>query len=97
MNVIDAATLREKLAANNDILLLDVREEWEHELFNIGGKQISLNEIIEHIDQIDKEKPIVVYCEKGIRSMIAIQRLAERYGYTNLINLSGGMVAWKQL
>jgi rhodanese-related sulfurtransferase len=38
----------------------------------------------------------VLYCAKGIRSAMVIQRLEEKYGYTNLVNLSGGMYAWRK-
>jgi rhodanese-related sulfurtransferase len=75
--------------------LLDVREQWEHEAYNIGGAHIPVGEIIARKNEIDKDSPIVVYCEKGIRSSIVIQRL-EALGYSNLINLTGGMYAWKK-
>jgi rhodanese-related sulfurtransferase len=51
---------------------------------------------MERRNELSKEKPVVVYCEKGIRSGIVIQRL-ESLGFQNLINLSGGMKAWKSL
>ncbi|MFM7839571.1 MAG: rhodanese-like domain-containing protein [Chitinophagaceae bacterium] len=37
-----------------------------------------------------------MYCKMGIRSHIAIQRLEDKFGFTNLINLKGGLHAWKQ-
>jgi len=39
---------------------------------------------------------VVLYCQKGIRSVIVIQRLQQRNQYKNLINLTGGMEAWKK-
>ena len=44
--------------------------------------------------EISKQDTTVIYCEKGIRSTIAIQRL-EALGYQNLYNLEGGMSKWK--
>jgi len=88
--------LRNKIDNGEIILLIDVREQWEHEAFNIGGTLISLNIILSNIDKIEKEKPVIIYCEKGIRSQIAIQRLQQKYNYTNLVNLTGGMDAWKK-
>lgn len=88
--------LQKKIRDKEDIILIDVREPWEHELFNIGGTLITLHTIFENIELVNKEKPVVLYCQKGIRSQIAIQRLRQRYNYTNLINLSGGMEAWKK-
>jgi len=95
MQSIDAKELHQRLQTGEDILLIDVREPWERELFNIGGLSIPMGDIADHINEIPKDKPVVFYCEKGIRSTIIIQRLAERNGFDNLINLSGGMTAWK--
>jgi rhodanese-related sulfurtransferase len=78
------------------VFLLDVREPYEHEAFHLGGQLIPLNEIITNAQQIPKDEPVIVYCKKGIRSQIAIQRLEDKFGFTNLINLSGGVEAWKK-
>ena len=83
------------LAENTEIELVDVREESEHTEFNIGGILAPLSELFDHLDEIPKDKPVVVYCKRGIRSQIAIQRLEQRGEYTNLLNLQGGIEAWK--
>lgn len=88
--------LKEKLDSNADVLLIDIREDWERELYNIGGIHIPMGEIPARLADIPKDKEVVLYCEKGIRSTIAIQRL-ETLGFQNLINLSGGMKAWKSI
>lgn len=74
--------------------LLDVRELWEHEHYNIGGIHIPLGELMSRKEEIDNTLPIVIYCEKGIRSAIAIQRL-EALGFTDMYNVDGGMSKWK--
>ena len=51
--------------------------------------------VLQNLQQIPTDKPVIFYCEKGIRSVIVIQKLEEGYGYTNLINLAGGMKAWR--
>ncbi len=94
---ISPAELQQKLSANEDIVLIDVREPEEHEAFNIGGLLIPLPDIMSHASEIPKDKPVVLYCKMGIRSKIAIQRLSDKYGFTNLVNLTGGMEAWKKL
>jgi adenylyltransferase/sulfurtransferase len=76
-------------------MLIDLREGWERDLYNIGGEHIPQNEIIDRRGEIVVDKPVVLYCEKGIRSTIIIQRL-EAMGYDNLYNLSGGMSNWKK-
>lgn len=94
MKTINAISLREKINSGENILLIDVREPREHEAFNIGGILIPMNTIFEHLDIIPHDKPVVFYCQKGIRSGIIIQRLQQKYHYKNLINLSGGMEHW---
>ena len=75
--------------------LIDTREPFEHEDFNIGGLLLPLGDIAKNIAQIDTSRPVVIYCRKGIRSQIAIQRLQTQFPFTNLINLQGGTEAWK--
>ncbi len=82
--------------AATDFQLIDVRESDEHQEFNIGGELIPLNEIVMQIDRIATGKPVIIYCRKGIRSQIAIQRLQEKFPFTNLLNLIGGTEAWKK-
>lgn len=97
MQQISAQQLKEKLAQNGEFFLLDVREDFEHEDFDIGGKLIPLNEVMSKANEIPTDKPVIVYCHRGIRSQIAIQRLEEKFGFTNLINLQGGLEKWEQL
>lgn len=96
MKSITAIALKQKIDNAEDYQLLDVREPDEHSAFNIGGQLIPLNEIVRHIDEIATDKPVIFYCRKGIRSQIAIQRLQEKFPFTNLINLIGGTEAWKK-
>ncbi len=95
MKSITVTELKTKIDNAEDFQLIDVREPYEHEEFNIGGQLIPLNEITRHIDSIAIDKPVIIYCRKGIRSQVAIQRLQEKFPFTNLINLIGGTEAWK--
>ncbi len=94
MQQISTRQLQEKLTEDDNLFLLDVREEFEREEFNIGGTFIPLDEVIGKASEIPIDRPVVVYCRKGIRSQIAIQRLEDKYGFTNLINLKGGVEKW---
>jgi rhodanese-related sulfurtransferase len=95
MQQITAATLKEWMESGKEFLLVDIREEYEREAFNIGGMHIPMGDVHKRMNELPADKPIVLYCEKGIRSTITIQRL-ERAGL-DLYNLSGGMKAWKDL
>lgn len=95
MTSITARELKKKFEDNENILLIDVREKFEHDHFNIGGELIPLGTIVQKVKLIPTDKPVIIYCEKGIRSVIVIQKLEAVYGFTNLINLTGGMKAWR--
>ena len=94
MKQISKRQLQKKLTEDDEIFLIDVREESEHEEFNIGGTLIPLAEVIRKASVIPMDRPVVIYCRKGIRSQIAIQRLEEKFGFTNLLNLDGGIEQW---
>jgi rhodanese-related sulfurtransferase len=94
---IDPIKLREKLLHQEDIQLIDIRQAWEHEAYNIGGILIEPDTLFEKKDLIDRSKPVVFYCSKGIRSQIAIQRLQQKFHFNNLYNLSGGIEAWRKM
>lgn len=96
MNSITAAELKQKIDNAEDFQLIDVREAFEHEEFNIGGLLIPLHEILRQAQLVSINKPVIIYCRKGIRSQVAIQRLQEKFPYTNLYNLIGGTEAWKK-
>lgn len=78
---------------STDFELVDVREEEEHELFNIGGKHIPLEDVMRESDCIRTDIPVIVYCKRGIRSQIAIQKLERKFGFDNLYNLQEGIIS----
>ncbi|MCU0396361.1 MAG: rhodanese-like domain-containing protein [Chitinophagaceae bacterium] len=77
--------------------LLDVREEHEREAAHMGGEWIPMGEVLRHSAQLPADRPVVVYCRKGVRSAIVIQRLEKKYDMHNLYNLQGGLTAWQAM
>jgi adenylyltransferase/sulfurtransferase len=73
--------------------LIDVREEYEFDTYNIGGELMPLSELEEHIDKIRRDKIVIIHCQSGYRSKKAIDLLEKKYGYTNLLNFTGGLNA----
>ncbi len=74
--------------------ILDVRQPWEYREEHIpGSKLIPLPELIDRLEEIDPEKPTVVYCAVGGRSRVAAQMLAGK-GFKEVYNLKGGINAW---
>ena len=92
---ITAAALNLLMKQKAAIQLIDVREDYEHDEFNIGGLHLPLGAVMQNIHLVEKEIPVIIYCRKGVRSQIAIQRLEQKHSFTNLFNLEGGMESWK--
>ncbi|MHA2471922.1 MAG: FAD-dependent oxidoreductase [Promethearchaeota archaeon] len=77
-------------ALNNNKVIIDVRTQREHEARNIKGTiNIPIHEIRKRIDEISKEKPIVLYCEVGYRSYI-VARILMQHGFNEIYELTGG-------
>ncbi|MCU0321830.1 MAG: rhodanese-like domain-containing protein [Chitinophagaceae bacterium] len=98
MRTITVEELKEKLDAKEPINLLDVREETEHADFNVGGLNFTLRRIqdmaIEDIEHLKGEE-VICYCRSGNRSNMACLIL-EHLGFTNTVNVVGGMLAWQE-
>jgi adenylyltransferase/sulfurtransferase len=89
-------TLKELKDANADFQLIDVREPYEYDIAQLEGQLIPLGEILNHENTISKEKQVIIHCRSGKRSADAILQLEEKFGFTNLYNLRGGILAWAE-
>ena len=90
---ISVKELKSRIDAGEDVLILDVREPYEYQIANIGGKLIPQNDVPQRLAEIDRDREIVVQCRSGQRS----QRIAEflqQSGYQKVTNLAGGILAW---
>jgi len=95
MDIISPKELHRRLKDGEDIVLIDVREPWENEEFNIGGELIPLGELMGKMVDLEKHKhqTIVIYCKSGSRSQMG-QNLLFNYGFDDVLNLEGGIEAW---
>ncbi len=81
-------------SADNNLLLLDVREPWEFEYCHIPGSiLIPMAELPSHLDELDREKEIIMICHHGIRSR-QMGYYMEQAGFKNIVNLEGGVEDW---
>ncbi len=94
---IEVEELKSKLDHHANLVLIDVREPYEYEEFNLGGKSVPLGELFTAPGEVsdDKNAEIVVYCRTGNRSGMA-QQILQQAGYTQVRNLIGGVVAWQE-
>ena len=98
MQLITVTELQERLLNGEKLNLVDVRESYEHDEFNIGGFLIPLGKIKNmDVDQLEelKNQEVICYCRSGNRSGQACQIL-DMLGFSNTKNLQGGMLAWQQ-
>jgi sulfur-carrier protein adenylyltransferase/sulfurtransferase len=94
MKEITPAELKHMQDGQQAFQLVDVREPYEAEACSIGGTLIPMGTVLEHVDAIRRDVPVVVHCKSGARSAAVINALSSRYGFTNLINLKGGILAY---
>ncbi|MBI5216245.1 MAG: molybdopterin-synthase adenylyltransferase MoeB [Ignavibacteriae bacterium] len=94
-NELTPKELHELMKKENNIFLLDVREQYEYRICNIGGVLMPLATIPQHLDGLPNDKPIVVMCHHGIRSARAVEFLKNN-GFHNVINLAGGIDEWSR-
>jgi molybdopterin/thiamine biosynthesis adenylyltransferase/rhodanese-related sulfurtransferase len=78
----------------NKFQLIDVREPHEYEIVNIGAELIPLGKVVEEEEKIRRDIPVVIHCKVGGRSAKAIRMLEEKFGFDNLYNLEGGILAY---
>ena len=88
--------LRDRLKKNEKIALIDVREPFEFEIARLpNALLLPLGKIATDFNEIPREGTGVVICKSGVRSARAIEIL-RGHGFDNLLNLEGGMDAWRE-
>jgi rhodanese-related sulfurtransferase len=76
------------------VTLLDVREPWEYALCRLDGSvHIPLGQLGSRMTELDPDRPTVVICHHGVRSLHAGVFL-ERQGFPDVVNLQGGIDGW---
>ena len=87
--------LRQKLESGEKFVFIDVREPWENEEVNLGATLMPIGDLMNRMWELEDHKndEIVVHCRSGARSGMA-QSLLTAQGFTNVRNLTGGVMAW---
>jgi adenylyltransferase/sulfurtransferase len=84
------------LDSDDPPLLLDVREPWEWDIGNLahrGAVLLPYGEVESRLADLPQGRPIVVYCQVGVRSALIVERLRNA-GFSQVENLKGGYLAW---
>ncbi|GAB5523298.1 MAG: hypothetical protein Roseis2KO_11700 [Roseivirga sp.] len=94
MKEISVKELAALKASGADFQLIDVREQNEVDIAEIGGELIPMNTVPDNVDKFSKDNQVVVHCRSGARSGNVIQYLEQNHGFNNLYNLAGGILAY---
>ena len=95
---IDVIEASDRLAGETPPFLLDVRESYEWDISNLasrGAVLIPMREVGARLDEIPRDREIVVHCRTGVRSGDVANQLW-RAGYRDVLNMEGGINAWAQ-
>lgn len=88
--VIGWQVLQDLLTAGTDVQLIDVRTEAEFSIATIAGaRNIPLDQLRDRLDEIDHSRPVVLFCQVGMRGYLA-QRILLQSGFSDVRNLTGG-------
>jgi adenylyltransferase/sulfurtransferase len=91
---IDPVAVKARLDSGEDLQLIDVREPQEYQICNIPqARLIPLGELPKRLHELDRSRPIVVHCKTGGRSAKAADLLRQN-GFTGVLNMTGGILAW---
>jgi len=95
MQNISATDMQKLTKQTPDIYLLDVRTPGEYTQKRIKGAHlIPIDQIENRINEIPKNRPIIVYCETGVRIAL-VGRYLDRLGYQDVSDLSQGIMGWQ--
>ena len=94
---LEAIDFKNQLERDTQSLLVDVREEYEHEDDNIGGTNIPMGDVLSRINDLNTNATIYIYCKSGNRSKAIAYHLAQHVAPTKVYTLMGGIEAYKQL
>lgn len=94
MKEVTVQQLKQMQDAGDTFQLIDVREPWEVEICSIGAHHIPMGEILNRVNEVQTDIPVIVHCRGGSRSANVINALEMQIGFSNLHNLKGGILAW---
>jgi len=77
-----------------DFQFIDVREQHEYDIVNLGAELVPLGEVSAYSDRIERQKKVVIHCKTGNRSAKAIRELEDKFGFNNLYNLKAGIFGY---
>lgn len=95
MNYITSKELKEMLDQQNELLMVDVREDYEYEIVHIDGcKHIPLDDVLDNAKELQKAPQLVFYCNTGKKSAAIAHTFIQKYKHPAVYSLIGGIQAY---
>ena len=88
--------LKRLINRNEDITIIDIREAYECEDGSICELNIPLAQFLNKINEIPRNKPVVLYCNSGKRSRSLKYMIEKLHSFNNLSHLEGGFQKWQE-
>ena len=94
MSLISPLVLKSKIENKESFQLIDVREAYEFDEFNIGGINIPLGQVFSDLDQLKNNIPIIFCCSSGKKSKAILHSVKRKLAITEVFSLDGGIEAY---
>lgn len=96
MNTITPQELKTKLENNTSLQLIDIREDYEFEEYNIGGINIPMDQVFSSLDKIDTNKQVVLCCNSGKKSSAILHTINRKLKLDNIYSLKSGITGYRE-
>ena len=93
---ISVAQLKIWMEEGRDFQLIDVREAYEYKFSNLNGTSMPMGAVEKRINEIEQQKDVVLVCKSGNRSADTASLLKQKFGFSNIYHLNGGLLLWKE-
>ncbi|RLD61565.1 MAG: hypothetical protein DRI95_14090 [Bacteroidetes bacterium] len=92
--IITPLQLKKKIANEDELFIIDTRENTSFLKPIDSAIRLPASKIMEKLDTLPKEKPIILYCSHGVDSFFLMNILITEYGYTDVYSLKSGLEGW---
>lgn len=94
MKTITCTALKSKLDAGEEVQIIDIREAHEVDSGHMGGVHIPMADVMNRLDEIRQDCPVILHCKSGSRASAMVYALETEKGFDNVYHLEGGIEAW---
>jgi len=94
MHYIDPKSCQERLKNQDNLLIIDIREDYEYQQCNTGFTHIPMGEISERHHEIPSDKDVVIMCQSGRRAEAVVNLLETEFHFPHVFVMEGGINGW---